>query len=368
MYPYIYYPRLSGRTPKIIPSRQKGSVSSCAPIQNLYNIYYLGPIRPDSALPTSPLILPFSHSRNYRFLYSRNPRPPNNRNLPFRVRSRGTLGCSLVEAECRITVGAKEWDGPQWIFEGQGMFNWVYYDAGGVWCLDRVDDPLVFMIRPSLITIRPILCILLYWYCSRSTPCSSKSSSVDGSKRSVVSFFNTPQLNHICRSYSKTTTCLCSYKIWTSGTTFSALYGWARLSRLSWPSMSMTSLLPLGGVLKCSLNTGMPSHSICHGHKASTFAAKMYVPRVGVTSVCWQHSQIRSFIQKFYQFVEGVSQHHRNIDELLSKVSQIMSITLFISTINLVYYSPLTLSFRAMSAKALAGAWQEPRLYHRLRK
>lgn len=30
--------------------------------------------------------------------------------------------------------------------------------------------------------------------------------------------------------------------------------------------------------------------------------------------------QIRNFIQKFYQFVEGVSQHHRNIDELLSKV------------------------------------------------
>ena len=30
--------------------------------------------------------------------------------------------------------------------------------------------------------------------------------------------------------------------------------------------------------------------------------------------------QIRSFIQKFYQFVEGVSQHHRNIDDLLSKV------------------------------------------------
>ncbi|KAF7985236.1 hypothetical protein HWV62_7888 [Athelia sp. TMB] len=28
---------------------------------------------------------------------------------------------------------------------------------------------------------------------------------------------------------------------------------------------------------------------------------------------------IRSFIQKFYQFVEGVSQHHRNIDDLLSK-------------------------------------------------
>ncbi|KAF9268155.1 exocyst complex component, sec15 subunit [Marasmius fiardii PR-910] len=28
---------------------------------------------------------------------------------------------------------------------------------------------------------------------------------------------------------------------------------------------------------------------------------------------------IRSFIQKFYAFVEGVSQHHRNIDELLSK-------------------------------------------------
>lgn len=28
---------------------------------------------------------------------------------------------------------------------------------------------------------------------------------------------------------------------------------------------------------------------------------------------------IRGFIQKFYQFVEGVSQHHRNIDELLGK-------------------------------------------------
>jgi hypothetical protein len=32
------------------------------------------------------------------------------------------------------------------------------------------------------------------------------------------------------------------------------------------------------------------------------------------------NSQIRSFIQKFYQFLEGVSQHHRDIDELLSNV------------------------------------------------
>lgn len=31
--------------------------------------------------------------------------------------------------------------------------------------------------------------------------------------------------------------------------------------------------------------------------------------------------QIRSFVQNFYQFIEGVSQHHRNIDDLLSKVS-----------------------------------------------
>lgn len=29
------------------------------------------------------------------------------------------------------------------------------------------------------------------------------------------------------------------------------------------------------------------------------------------------------FIQKFYAFVEGVSQHHRDIDELLSKVINI---------------------------------------------
>ncbi|TFY62805.1 hypothetical protein EVG20_g6563 [Dentipellis fragilis] len=28
---------------------------------------------------------------------------------------------------------------------------------------------------------------------------------------------------------------------------------------------------------------------------------------------------IRSFVQRFYQFIEGVSQHHRNVDELLSK-------------------------------------------------
>ena len=31
--------------------------------------------------------------------------------------------------------------------------------------------------------------------------------------------------------------------------------------------------------------------------------------------------QIRDFVHRFYQFVEGVSQHHRNVDELLSKVS-----------------------------------------------
>ncbi len=31
--------------------------------------------------------------------------------------------------------------------------------------------------------------------------------------------------------------------------------------------------------------------------------------------------QIRSFVQNFYQFLEGVSQHHRDIDDLLSKVS-----------------------------------------------
>jgi hypothetical protein len=29
--------------------------------------------------------------------------------------------------------------------------------------------------------------------------------------------------------------------------------------------------------------------------------------------------QIRNFVKKFYHFIEGVAQHHRNIDELLSK-------------------------------------------------
>lgn len=31
-------------------------------------------------------------------------------------------------------------------------------------------------------------------------------------------------------------------------------------------------------------------------------------------------SQIDNFAKKFYQFVEGVSSHHRNVDELLGKV------------------------------------------------
>ncbi len=30
--------------------------------------------------------------------------------------------------------------------------------------------------------------------------------------------------------------------------------------------------------------------------------------------------KIRGFIQQFYAFVEGVSQHHRNVDDLLCKV------------------------------------------------
>ncbi|KAI0306856.1 exocyst complex component sec15 subunit [Multifurca ochricompacta] len=35
---------------------------------------------------------------------------------------------------------------------------------------------------------------------------------------------------------------------------------------------------------------------------------------------------IRNFVQRFYQFIEGVSQHHRNVDELLSKsLDQIFS-------------------------------------------
>ena len=40
--------------------------------------------------------------------------------------------------------------------------------------------------------------------------------------------------------------------------------------------------------------------------------------RAPFTMLIWD--QIRDFVQRFYQFVEGVSQHHRNVDELLSKV------------------------------------------------
>ncbi|KAK7060468.1 Rab GTPase-binding exocyst subunit S15 [Paramarasmius palmivorus] len=42
---------------------------------------------------------------------------------------------------------------------------------------------------------------------------------------------------------------------------------------------------------------------------------------------------IRGFIQKFYAFVEGVSQHHRNIDELLSKSLDSLLITHISETI-----------------------------------
>lgn len=35
--------------------------------------------------------------------------------------------------------------------------------------------------------------------------------------------------------------------------------------------------------------------------------------------------QIRSFIQKFYCFVDGVSQHHGNIDEQLNKENTLLT-------------------------------------------
>ncbi|KAI0031663.1 exocyst complex component sec15 subunit [Vararia minispora EC-137] len=39
----------------------------------------------------------------------------------------------------------------------------------------------------------------------------------------------------------------------------------------------------------------------------------------GFYLACEDVNSIRSFVQRFYQFIEGVSQHHRNVDELLSK-------------------------------------------------
>jgi exocyst complex component 6 len=65
--------------------------------------------------------------------------------------------------------------------------------------------------------------------------------------------------------------------------------------------------------------------SACRGLKPFIFAVRMCVRLQRVVCIIYFDNlmlQIRSFIQKFYQFVEGVSQHHRNIDELLSKVSR----------------------------------------------
>jgi hypothetical protein len=56
------------------------------------------------------------------------------------------------------------------------------------------------------------------------------------------------------------------------------------------------------------------------GHKVSIFVAKMYVVLWSCSLYDAHRGQIRDFVQRFYQFVEGVSQHHRNVDELLSKV------------------------------------------------
>ena len=63
--------------------------------------------------------------------------------------------------------------------------------------------------------------------------------------------------------------------------------------------------------------------SIFPGHRVSTCVAKTYAASVlaSVTPILTRN-QIRDFVQRFYSFVEGVSQHHRNVDELLSKVSR----------------------------------------------
>ena len=60
------------------------------------------------------------------------------------------------------------------------------------------------------------------------------------------------------------------------------------------------------------------------------------------------YSQIRSFVHNFYQFIEGVAQHHRNIDDLLSKVSfsDEHAKVFFLTTAS----SLLTLSWRLLSA------------------
>ena len=57
------------------------------------------------------------------------------------------------------------------------------------------------------------------------------------------------------------------------------------------------------------------------GHRVSIFVARMYVVLWSCSLYDAYRDQIRDFVQRFYQFVEGVSQHHRNVDELLSKVS-----------------------------------------------
>ena len=57
------------------------------------------------------------------------------------------------------------------------------------------------------------------------------------------------------------------------------------------------------------------------GHEVSISVARMYVVLWSCSHCDAYRNQIRDFVQRFYRFVEGVSQHHRNVDELLSKVN-----------------------------------------------
>jgi len=59
------------------------------------------------------------------------------------------------------------------------------------------------------------------------------------------------------------------------------------------------------------------------------YESNVTVHSVVLISLNHLYWQIRAFIQKFYAFVDGVSQHHRDIDELLSKVGRIRYLYLF---------------------------------------
>ncbi|KAF7288272.1 Rsec15 protein [Mycena chlorophos] len=93
-------------------------------------------------------------------------------------------------------------------------------------------------------------------------------------------------------------------------------------------------------VLDVVLDRGVREESVGRVRSTTLFGISLIASRSQTPySLPWSQTfylccqDIRSFIQKFYAFVEGVSQHHRNIDELLSNLSTLTQIAQIVTNL-----------------------------------